>query len=233
MLTYLSDTQDDQSYEQWNARAIAMLERLKSPHNVHVGEMSQLSSCHRHHADSLMLRGDSDRARKELEEDLKLVRSVPVAETAFREIALSEALTLAALGQWSGEFTPLRSPIHPQPAIVDVNLLEMGLAEMAARRIGWLPSIVKLPWLIPEDLPTEAWTDRVISSIQSDTTKFHLDHTRISAIGWNMWHPCARTLTWQRKVGKLGDDAGSPIDCSRWPNGSRDPTLIKPPPTCF
>jgi serine/threonine protein kinase len=205
MLTYLSDTQDDQFYEQWNARAIAMLERLKSPHNVHVGGMSGLSHCHRRRADYLMLRGDSDRARQELEEDLNLVRSVPVAETAFRDIALSEASTLAALGQWSDEFTPPRSPIDPQPAIVDINLFERCLAEMAARRIGWLPSMVKSPWLIPQDLPTAAWTDRVIFSIKSDATKFDVDHTRIPAIGWMMTHPCGSTLAWQRKVNRLGD----------------------------
>ncbi len=152
-----------------------------------------------------MFRGESDRARKELEEDLDLVRSVPVAETAFPEFVLSEALTLAALGQWSGEFTPLRSPLHPQPAIVDDNRFGTCLAELAARRIGWLPSIVKSPWLIPEGLPTEAWTDRVISSIKSDAAKFDLDHTRIPAIGWMMRHPCASTLAWQRRVGKLGD----------------------------
>jgi hypothetical protein len=204
-MTYISDSKYDQFYEQWNARAIAMLERLKSPHNVHVGEVFQLSTCHRHHADLLMLRGDSDRARKELEVDLDLVRSVPVAETAFREIALSEALTLAALGQWSGEFTLLRSPLHSQPANVDINLLEKCLAELAARRIGWLPSIVESSWLIPEDLPIKAWTDRVISSIQFDATKFDLDHAQIPAIGRMMMHPCAGTLAWHRKFGTLHD----------------------------
>jgi tetratricopeptide (TPR) repeat protein len=205
ILSHLCDSKNDYLYEQWNARTIAMLERLKSPHNVHVGWMSRLSHCHRHRADYLTLRGDSDRARKELEDDLKLVRSVPVAETAFPEFVLCEASTLAALGRWSGEFTPLRSPIDPQPAIVDIGLLETGLAEMAARRIGWLPSIARSPCLIPEELPTEAWTDRVISSIKSDATKFHIDHPRIPAIGRNMMLLCAGTQTWQRKVGKLGD----------------------------
>jgi hypothetical protein len=130
---------------------------------------------------------------------------VPVAKTAFPEFALSEALTLAALGQSSGEISPLRSPIHPQPAIVDINHLEMCLAEIAARRIGWLLSIAKSPWLVPEGLPTEGWTDLVISSIKSDASKFALDHTRIPAIGWMMRHHCASTLGWQRKVGKLRD----------------------------
>ena len=124
MLSHLSDSENDQLYEQWNARAIAMLERLKSPHNVHVGWMSQLSHCHRRRADYLMLRGESDRARKELEDDLDLVRSVPVAETTFPEFVLSEALTLAALGQWSGEFMPLRSPIHSQPTVPTSDHLE-------------------------------------------------------------------------------------------------------------
>jgi serine/threonine protein kinase len=205
MLDHLGDSRDDERYEQWNARAIAMLERLKSLHNVHVGWMSGISHCHRRRADSLMLRGESDRARKELEADLDLVRSVPAAETAFPEFDLSEVLTLAALGQWSGEFAPFRSSLHPQPAIADIERLEIRLAELTARRIGWLPSVARSAWLIPEDLPTEAWTDRVISSIKSDATKFGLDHTRIPAIGWTMRHHGAGTMTWQRRVGKLGD----------------------------
>ncbi len=205
LLIGLSDSTNDQLYDHWNARTIAMLKRLKSPRNVYVGWLLGLSDRHRRHADSLMLRDEPDRARKELEDDLDFLRSVPVAETAFPELALSEALTLAALGQGSGEFTPLRSPLHSQPANVEINQLEMGLAEMAARRIGWLPSLAKSPWLIPEHLPTEAWTDRVISSIQFDATKFHLDHTRIPAIGWMMRHHCGSTLAWQRKANRLGD----------------------------
>ncbi len=205
MVLSLSDSRNDQLYDQWNARTIAILKRLKSPHNVHVGWIFGLSDRHRRHADSLMFRGESDRARKELEDDLDLVRSVPVAETAFPEFALSEALTLAALGQGSGEFTPLGFPLRSQPANASLHDLEQGLAEMAARRIGWRPSIVEPPWLIPDHLPTEAWTDRVICSIKSDASKFGLDHTRILAIGWMMRHHCASTMTWQRQVGKLGD----------------------------
>ncbi len=131
---------------------------------------------------------------------------MPIAETAFPPFVLSEALTLAALGQWSGEFTRLRSPTHWQPVVVDSDRSGLYyIAELTARRIGWLPSIVTSPWLIPEDLPTQAWTDRVISSIQSDAAKFDLDHTGIPAIGWIMRYHCAGILGWQRNVGKLGD----------------------------
>ncbi len=62
MVLTLSDSRNVQLYDQWNARTIAMLKRLKSPHNVHVGWISALSNRHRLHADSLMLRGESDRA---------------------------------------------------------------------------------------------------------------------------------------------------------------------------
>jgi len=205
ILSVPCDRENDHLYERSNARAIAMLERLRASHEVPVGEVFKLSRYHRLRANDLILRGESKRARKELEEDLDVVRSVPVAETAFRGFVLSAALTLAALGQWSGEFTRPRSPIHSEPTNIDIDGLERGLAELTARRIGWLPSIVKSPWLIPEDLPTEAWTDRVISSIQSDTSKFGLDRIRIPAIGWLMMHPAASTLTRQRRVGKLGD----------------------------
>ena len=170
-----------------------------------LGADAELSRQHRFRANSLMVHGESDRARKELEEDLNLVRSESVAGTASPEFVLSEALTLAALGQWSGEFPLPRSPIQSQPANVEINDLEPGLAELTARRIGWLPSIVKSSWLIPEDLPIDAWADRVISSIKSDATAFDLDHTRIPAIAWTMRDPCYSTLAWQRMFGKLGD----------------------------
>jgi hypothetical protein len=205
MLGRLSDSENDQHYEQWNARLIATLERLKPLHDVRVGWMSGLSNCHRHRADHLMLHGEWDRARKELEADLDLVRSVLAGETPSREYDLSEALTLAALGQWTGEFTPLRSSPHAPAPIVDIDRLEIRLAELAARRVGWLPSLVRSPWLIPEDLPAEAWTDRVISSIESDAARFGLDHTRIHAITRTLMGLCAGTMTWQRRVGKLGD----------------------------
>ena len=103
MITYIDTARNDHLYEQWNARAIALLERSKLPHNAHVRAMSQLSRCHRRRADYLMLRGDWDCAQKELEDDLTLFRSVSEAESAFAAFVLSEALTLAALGQWSGE----------------------------------------------------------------------------------------------------------------------------------
>jgi serine/threonine protein kinase len=205
ILSILSDSLDDRLYERWNARSMAILERLKSLHSFQVYWMSGLSHCHRRRADCLMLRGDSDRARKELEEDLDFVRSVPVPEAALPEFDLSEALTLAALGQWSGDFTSLPSPIRPQPTIADTDRLEILLAELAARRVGWLPSIVKSHWLIPEDLPTDAWTDRVIASVKCDAAKFHLDHTRILAISRMMRGHCASTMTWQRRAGKLSD----------------------------
>jgi eukaryotic-like serine/threonine-protein kinase len=205
MLESVIGSENDHLYGPWNARAIAMLERLGAPAEVRLYEMLRLNRSQRHHADYLMRRGESDLARQELEKVLRLVRSVPVGETAYPEFILSEALTLAALGQWTGEFTPLRSPIHPRPANVAIGDLEQCLADLAARRIGWLPSIVKSPWLLPEDLPTEAWTDRVISSIQSDATRFDIDHTRIPVIGWMMRHHCLGTLAWQRRVGKLGD----------------------------
>jgi eukaryotic-like serine/threonine-protein kinase len=213
MVYYLADSNDDQLYEKWNERTISMLEGLKSAHEVHVGEMFQLSHRHRRRADYLMLRGEPDRARRELEADLDLVRSVPIAETAFPEVALSETLTLAALGQRSGELRPLRSPIHWQPVVVDKDR-PSGLryfAELTARRIGWLPSIAKSPWLIAADLPTEAWTDRVISSIKADATKFGLDHTQIPALSWNMREYFASTLSLQKRVDKL-DDARRFVD---------------------
>ena len=62
LLIGLSDSTNDQLYDQWNARTIAMLKRLKSPRNVYVGWLLALSDRHRRHADYLMLRGEPDRA---------------------------------------------------------------------------------------------------------------------------------------------------------------------------
>ena len=129
---------------------------------------------------------------------------MPGAETAYRELVLSETLTLAALGRWSGDLTPLEHSNDSRLAIVDVKLLEACLAELTARRIGWLPSIDKSPSLMPEELPTETWTDRVISAIQADAAQFDLDHNHVPAIGWQMkffWG----TLSRHRQAGNLAE----------------------------
>jgi hypothetical protein len=205
MLPISLDQENDSLFERWNAQETAVMERWRANPEAHVAEVFKLSRSHRHHAYSLMVRGESDRARRELEEDLNLIRSVPVAETAFPAFILSEALTLAALGQWSGELTRLRSPLHSRSTILNAHDSERSLAELTGRRIGWLPSIVKPPWLIPEDLPNEARTDRVLASMQSDATRLHLDHTRIPDVCWSMRLYCASTLSWRRRAGKLGD----------------------------
>ncbi len=234
MLSDLAGSENDRLYEQWNARAIAMLERLKSPHNVHVAELSQLSRCHRLHADSLMLRGESDRARKELEEDLA---SRPVRAgcgNRVSRIRLERGVDSRGVGTMVGRIHASSIPDPPAASERRDPDLEPDLAELTARRIGWLPSIVKSPWLIPEDLPTEAWTDRVISSIKSDAAKFDLDHTRIPAIGWLMRHPVLRHARRGKDRSAISAmHTGSSIDYSRWPSGSRDRIRIKPPPTCF
>jgi hypothetical protein len=205
MLSDSARSGNDQLYEQCNARAIALLERLKSLPNVHVADFCQLSSYHRVRADYLMFRGESDRARKVLEKDLELVRSVPAPETTSREVVLSEALTLAALGRWSGEFTPLGSANHSQPPSLSIQDPERYLAELTARRLGWPPSIVKAPWLIPEDLPTEAWVDRAISSIEADAAKFHLDRARVPVVAWSLISPVEKVVAHQRHIGRLGE----------------------------
>ena len=202
--------------------------------NVHVGEMSQLSSCHRRHADYLMLRGDSDRARKELEEDLNLVRSVPVAETAFPEFALSEALTLAALGQWSGEFTPLRSPIHPQPANVDINRLGNGPRRNGgeADRLAAIDRQVTLAHTGGSSNRSMDGSRHLLNPIRCHEVRprSHPDsRDRLDDDGT----PARARWRGKERSANSAMRTGSPINCSRWPNGSRDPILIKPPPTCF
>jgi len=200
----LSGSEDAGLYELWNARALAALEQLKSHETIHVYGISGLSRGHRIRADSLMLLGETDRARKELEADRALLRSLLAAESAFPEIRVSEAATLAALGRWPGEFTPLRSPIHSHAAHASIQSLERDLAELTARRLGWLPSIVKSPWLIPEDIRTETWVDRVISSIETEAAKFQLDGSRIPAVALWLRLPVETAAAHQRHVGKLG-----------------------------
>jgi hypothetical protein len=201
----LAGSENDRFYEQTNAQAIALLERLKSVPSVHVLDLRQLSSYHRHRADYLLVSGQTDRARKELEQDLALVRSARAAETIFPEFVSSEALTLAKLGRWSGKFPHARSSVQPRPASVSIQESECDLAELTALRIGWLPSTITSSLLIPEDIPAETWTDRVISTIKSDATVLDLDHTRIPSIAWKLSRVGYHMLARQRAVGKLGD----------------------------
>ena len=188
IMGYLFDSNEHRLYELWDTRAIAMLERLKSSPIVHAREVFLLSYQHRARANALMFSGESARTRRDLERDLHRLGSVRDVASTYREFVLSEALTLAELGRWSGELTPLEPSVRSRPAIIDVKLLESCLGELTSLRIGWLPSLTGSYRLITEDLPTQTWTDRVISSIKSDASKFALDHTRIPAIGWSMRH---------------------------------------------
>jgi hypothetical protein len=204
-MTYHADFKNDRLYGRWHARAIGTLERLKSHPDIHVQGIYEVSRWQRERARSLRSAGESERAQKELEKDLDFIRSVPAEETAFPGFVLNEALTLAALGRWSGEFPPIRPEIGSQAANAAIQELERTFAELTARRIGLLPSAVNPPWLMPEDLSAEAWVDRVISSIKADAATFHLDDTRIPAMVRQLWPHCVNTLVSQRWVGKLSD----------------------------
>jgi eukaryotic-like serine/threonine-protein kinase len=203
ILANLTDSKNDHLYERWNARAFAMLRRLESHKKLHVVELLYLSCEQRHHADSLMLRSESEWARTELEATLDQFRSTPLAETVAPEFVLSEALTLAALGRWSGELKPFQSSFNALPSIEGSSPLERGLAELTARLIGWLPSIAASPWLIPDNLSTKTWTNRVAHSIESSCEKFALDRNRVPVIAWMMRHHCFSTLGWLRRVRNL------------------------------
>jgi eukaryotic-like serine/threonine-protein kinase len=205
ILGFVSGSKEDRLYELWDTRAIAMLERLKAAPDVQMREVFLLSFQHRARANAFMFSGESARARRELERDLDLLRSVRGGETEYREFVLIEALTLAALGRWSGELTSLEPSVRSWQAITDVKLLESCLAELTSQRLGWQPSLTKSRLIIPEDLPSETWTERVISTMRSDATTFQLGHTRIPQIAWNIRVPCANALGWQRRVGNLGD----------------------------
>lgn len=199
------DQDDDRLYERWNAQAMAIIERSDLPPEAHGAGVFTLSRQHRRHAGGLMMLGEWDRALRILEDDLRLLRSVPASETGSPAFALTEALTLAALGRWSGELTPPRFPFDPRPSSLSALNPDANLAELTARRIGWAPSLVKPPWLIPENVPTEAWADRVITAIQFDAAKLHLDGTRIPGVCWAMRDCPAGALTRLRQDGKIGE----------------------------
>jgi eukaryotic-like serine/threonine-protein kinase len=211
LLPHLFGRANDRLYDRWNARAIAMLEQLKASHEDHIRVALALSRVHRDRANTLISNGELDFARTALVTDVRWVRSLLDADSECPVFILSEALTLAALGQWSGEFKLARTSIQLHQSDVEIRNLELGLAELTARRVGWLPTSVKSPLLLPADLPDGAWADRVISAIESDAAKFRIARTRIPAIAWSTRGYFTDTLWRQRTVGKL-DDAQRIVD---------------------
>jgi hypothetical protein len=75
------DQYNDCLFDRGSDQAIATLELSGLLPGAHVGEVFRLSSQHRYHADALMLLGVTDRVRRELEDVLYLLRSVPAADT--------------------------------------------------------------------------------------------------------------------------------------------------------
>lgn len=119
---------------------------------------------------------------------------------------LREDLALAALGRRHIESVLDPSPLHSQLLSSPDFRFEDDVAELIARRIGWLPSVDRPapPGLsIP---PPEALTDGVISKMQSYITALNLDGKRIPAILCRTrWSDVEKLLSGLRKLGKLDD----------------------------
>lgn len=208
MITLLGSvigTKNDHLFGRWNAKAIMLLKRLRSDNPNRVVQLFRLAREQRRHADYLMLRAEWDTAQIELGESLDLVRSGPIVETTSPEFVISEASTRAALAQWSGEFKLFSTPFHSRPMLEGSSPLDSGLAELTARRIGWLPSMARSEWLIPKSVSTEKWTERAVDLLRSYARTFGLNDDRIPTIAWTTRHHCLSTLGWLRKAGKLGD----------------------------
>ncbi len=205
MLTMLMDRESDQPYEVWNARASTVLRRMKTPHQAHIDATVRLGQLHRAHAEALWLRGESDRGAHELREDLALVRTARGVEHPDPVLMLSEALTRAALGEVGDELVIDDASIRSLPAGGPRPDIERALGELAARRIGLVPSIVPSPALVPEDLPPDAWVERVITRIRRDAAKLGVGADRIPAIGWLVVQRSGDSLKYQRWSDKLGE----------------------------
>ena len=93
MLLLLSSPANEDSYARWNAHAIALLEELKAAQKVPFASVLELSRVHRAYSNTLRSIGCIRRARRELDADLALVRSVSVAGNGCPAFVLSETLT--------------------------------------------------------------------------------------------------------------------------------------------
>jgi serine/threonine protein kinase len=181
---------NDNSYEHWNAKATANLRRLQGLPGAKFSQAMEVSRIHRVRADVLMARGQSDCARRELDDDLELMRSLSNATGGLTQFVVSEALTSAALAKPSFDLRLAGSTRRPWSA-AEIEILEQGLGEFAARRLGWMRFLASSNGLIGQDAPMDAWADRVIDAVRSDATAFGLDHSHVPAIcsGVRRWFP--------------------------------------------
>jgi hypothetical protein len=202
----LADATNDRDYEKWRVRANGILDRSKLSHADRARGVFQISRLHRVRANYLIWSGASNRARTELENDLEFLRSVPAAETELPEVILSKTLTLAVLGESVGDLTSVRSAIRKHPTNrLESDWFEIGVAELTARRIGWLPSLDESSCLILGDLPSPTWADRAWSILESHRLALGLDVSEIPKIGLAMRHSSVNGLGWQRRVKKLDE----------------------------
>ncbi len=204
-LSFAGDQKGRDLYERWESQITASIQRLRQVPEVHAAQVCRLNHAHRHRAITLMLSEELPRAERVLEDDLNVLRSVRAAETVAPDFVLSESLTLAALGRWSGELTVSQSPLPLQPALLTANESLNNLAELTARRIGWLPTITTPAWFRGEESTTEAWADRVIASVGSDAKRMNLDHRCVTTIFWLMRVRALPVLHTLRSLGKLDD----------------------------
>jgi len=202
----LLDPKDESDYEQWNNRANTLLKQYALGHYRGIWPLFLLSSHHRRHAEILRSRGELDRARRELEVDIKLVRSMSIVAPGCPVVAINDAVTSAALGHPIELVLP-RSAIHGE---VNTNederiLVARGLGELTARRVGWLPAIDESTPPIPNTLPPGVWADRVITAMQSDVKMLNIDPARVPAIAYQARGFYSGTLFQLRRAGKLNE----------------------------
>ena len=196
---------NDVLYECWNAKAIAALQQFNSDRELRVRQLALIARCCRLHADNLILRGEPDRARRELEQNLRMIRSERGAEFAFPVICLSEALTRARLGENFDDSLPHQPLVLTDRTTGWIEGLERSLAELAGCRIGWVPSLGTSSSVIANDPPGEPWADRVIEAMRSDSANFGRDTSRVPVIAFWLGDHCAGRSSRYRRADKLAD----------------------------
>ena len=192
---------DQDSFERWDAQVAPMVARA-SPSSYYVEAVMRLTLLHRRFADNSARRGDVERARRVLEDDLRLFDAIDEARASHPVIVMGRLSTLAALGRPGDEIKSLGGVPHPLPPSPLANdAFRLSLSELAARRCGWT-SLGTSPVSAGSD---DAWADRIVASILSLCAATGLGTDEVPRIGLSMMNFGSGTSGDQRRNGRLAD----------------------------
>jgi serine/threonine protein kinase len=203
--------ENDGVITEWNKRSEAIARHLTTSRYRGLS-LIYLSQRQRYIAHKLAWIGATDRSKRLLRANIRVLDSLPPSLASTPDIVLCRLPTRAALGEWDGDLEPLQTALVAAPGPPDLRslqdlpgLMDICLAELTAWRFGWQGSPADSTVLTQDQVSPEIWAARVIEFLQSTYSAIGREPSSIVRVGWKMQVYASFVAAEQRRAGKLDD----------------------------